>query len=172
MHRPVFVFIDPARILIDPLEYIQCVPHPRRDRQSLELQNLGDETLWIERINSSVSWARPLCKNVEVDPKQRTYVDVFVDGDGLAVGKHTAQLEIVSNSYGGVVRVPIHVFVHEASILQDPIGVDFGTSLSCVATVQDGNPVMVDITLRTPLIPLKAAVFLRSCFSKRTSFRS
>ena len=136
----------PARILIDPTAvYSSVYPISRRDRQSLELQNLGDETLWIERINSSVSWARPLCKNVEVDPKQRTYVDVFVDGDGLAVGKHTAQLEIVSNSYGGVVRVPIHVFVHESSVLQDPIGVDFGTSLSCVATVQDGNPVMVDI---------------------------
>ena len=99
----------------------------------------------IDRISSNCHGLHPLCKNTQVDPRQRTYVDVFIEGDGLPVGKHTAELEIVSNSYGGSVRVPINIQVHELRVLPDPIGVDFGTSLSCVATVRDGDPVLVDI---------------------------
>ena len=136
----------PARIRIEPAVVSSDIyPIARRDRQELVVQNLGDETLQIERISSNLPWVHPLCKNTQVDPRQRTYVDVFIEGDGLPVGKHTAELEIVSNSYGGSVRVPINIHVHELRVLPDPIGVDFGTSLSCVATVRDGDPVLVDI---------------------------
>ena len=136
----------PARIRIEPaVASSDIYPIARRDRQELVVQNLGDETLQIERISSNVPWAHPLCKNLQLSPGQRTYVDVFIEGDGLPVGKHTAELEIVSNSYGGSVRVPINVRVHKLRVLPDPIGVDFGTSLSCVATVRDGDPVLVDI---------------------------
>jgi molecular chaperone DnaK (HSP70) len=136
----------PARIRIEPARVSSNIyPIARRDRQELVLQNLGDEILQIESIRANLPWVHPLCKNSQVDPKQRTYVDVFIEGDGLPVGEHKAELEIVSNSYGGPVRVPIYVRVHERRVLPDPIGVDFGTSLSCVATVRDGDPVLVDI---------------------------
>jgi molecular chaperone DnaK (HSP70) len=138
--------LRPARLRIQPgAVFSDLYPIGRRDRQELELQNIGDEPLDIERISSNKMWLDHLCRNAHVNPRSHVFVDIFLDGKGLSVGQHSAELEIVSNAFGGTVKVPIQAHVHDLQVLTDPIGVDFGTSLSCVATVRDGDPVLVNI---------------------------
>lgn len=141
-----FTVAKPARIRIIPSSVIaELYPIARRDCKELELVNLGDERLEIKNVTSDQTWLKPLCRNFDVSPGGRGYVDLYIDAPDLHIGEHTGQLRIVSNSFGGDVVVSVLARVHDLPPLADPIGVDFGTSLSCVATVRDGDPILIDI---------------------------
>ncbi len=139
-------FRRPPRIRLEPRQLLAKLSRiVRKDRLEVSVENIGDDVLRIGEIKSSELWAEPRCANKLVPPKQRTYVDLYIDGTSLECTSYSGQLRIVSNSFDGVAEVPFLVQVRDLMPLQDAIGVDFGTSLSCVATVKNGDPVLVNI---------------------------
>ena len=117
----------------------------RRDHQQLKVTNLGDEPVKIEGVDSDKGWLTSLCKNSVIPARREGWIDVFVDGTDLPIGAHSGNLIIRSNSYDGLITVCVEADVSKIIALTDAMGVDFGTSLSCIATVRDGKPELVHI---------------------------
>jgi molecular chaperone DnaK (HSP70) len=117
----------------------------RRCRSSIALRNIGSETLRISKTDGDVDWMSTICKIRDVVADSEAFIDILIDGTGLSYGTHTGTVCVESNSHDGRLRIPVVATVSELPMLSDPIGVDFGTSLSCVATVRNGDPVLVDI---------------------------
>ncbi len=120
----------------------------RRQRRSVELTNIGDDPVQIGVIESTnPAWAQPLCRNSLVAPNSSTLLDVILDGTGLKHGRHEADIVVNSSSPGSPCRIHVVVTVREMQNLAEVIGIDFGTSLSCVARVRNGNPELMDINI-------------------------
>lgn len=139
-------FERPARIRLSTPEVCTDLYNIGRRRHcSIAVRNIGSEALRIVKGKSDVEWMSVVCKIRDVVPDSEVFIDLLIDGTGLKVGTHTATALIESNSHDGLLEIPVVVKVCDLPVLSDPIGVDFGTSLSCVATVRDGDPVLVDI---------------------------
>lgn len=117
----------------------------RRVRRELKLSNIGGRPVQINYIRSDKRWAHGQCKNARVEPGKETYADITVEYPDGEIEEPMAVLDIESDGYASPLRIPIRVHLHQLEALEDAIGIDFGTSVSCVARIRNGDPELVDI---------------------------
>ncbi len=141
-----FVFKRPARMRINQRELrVEAYNIGRLRHAELKLENIGVEPFTIASIKTRDPWVSTLYPNRKVAAGRAVFVDVFVDARKLPEGFHETYLEITSDAYDGVQRIPVQVLVRHLPPLTEPIGIDFGTALSCAATVKNGVPELIDL---------------------------
>lgn len=143
-----FNFSRPARVrLLPPKLSLELYNIGRRRHCSVKMQNIGLQPVRILEARAKPEWISVLCKNAEIAAQEEGFLDVFVDATALQNDFYQAELEITTNGYEKVTRVPVETTIRELRPLQSPVGIDFGTSFSCAATVVHGQPVLIDLNL-------------------------
>lgn len=137
-----------ARVIAQPAELdFKVISTRRAQRVALELYNAGGEELIISSISSSVEWARCLAQTpLRIPPGSASIVEVEACGGDQWEGDQAGQLVIHSNSYPNRAQtIPALALFVAPSPYEEYIGIDFGTTASCVAIFERGHPVVIEL---------------------------
>ncbi len=140
--------LRPARLTPQPAEMdFKVISTRRAQRLALELNNAGGEELMISSVESSVEWARCLAETpLRIGSGSTRIVEVEVYGGGQAEGDQTGEIILRSNSYPNPAQsIPVRAKFVEPSPYEEYIGIDFGTTASCVAIFEKGRPVVIEL---------------------------
>jgi molecular chaperone DnaK (HSP70) len=142
-----FTFTRPARLQLETEELLlQVYNIGRRRHQGVKFVNPGNETLTLKgQPKSDAPWLEGYCRNATVLKNQEGYIDIFVDARKLPPGRHEGKVLIESNGHEKSSMLRVQLTVSELKALEEPISIDFGTSISCAATVIDGVPRLIDL---------------------------
>lgn len=142
--------IRPPRLVVEQTELdFGVVSATRTRRLYLTLVNTGGEDLKVAAIKSSEEWVVVIPKSplpLVLNPSQTVTVDVEVRGAEAFDGTHQGEIEITSDSfYGATHAVPFSARIVSPEDYEEFIGIDFGTTASCVAVLdeRDFRPVLL-----------------------------
>ena len=143
-----FTFAKPPRMKLaqDRLQLDVC-NIGRKQHREVKFENIGAESLKILSVKAGpeAPWLSGLCRTKDFLPGSAGYIDVFVDATSLAPEGYSGELIVQTNGYDRSLSVPVDLNVHENPALNEAVGIDFGTSVSCVAIVQDNKPVLIPL---------------------------
>lgn len=134
--------LRPARLTVQPPELDFGVISCKRSRRlSLQLVNVGGEELIIDSIVPSVDWLVSLGQTpFGIQPGNSHIVDIQATGTVEALGAFKEQIKIFSNSYDSSEQiVPFLLKFVDPLPYEDYIGIDFGTTASCVAILDKND---------------------------------
>jgi molecular chaperone DnaK len=143
----------PPRLTVQPSEFDLGVVSTRRSvHLSLTISNSGGEDLIVSSIAAPVGWMQ--CLNqapLTIPPGHSKAVDMLAQASDDLAGDQNSEVIIESNSYQNSIHtIPFRIKFVEPAVYQDYIGVDFGTSASCVAVVFDNKPVVIELDAIEP----------------------
>ncbi len=137
-----FEVTKPPRLAVQPVELDFGVLSAARTRKlPLYLINNGGEELLVESLTPSVGWIECLSKKpfpLCIAPNGRESLEVQLRGSVEIAGDHGGAIKINSNSYQSQLQtIPFVVEVINPEPLEEYIGIDFGTTASCVAVIDE-----------------------------------
>jgi molecular chaperone DnaK (HSP70) len=141
--------VRPARITTQPPELTFGVMSINRSKRlALTIVNSGGEELMVGSIDSPVEWVEPLAETPFcIAPSGSRVIDVEIRGSRELAGDHMGQIIVQSNAYNNAAhKVPFLVSFVEPSPYEEYIGIDFGTTASCVAVLDEHyRPVVLEL---------------------------
>ncbi len=141
--------IRPPRLVAQPqaLDF-KVLLTKRTLRLPLTLVNAGGEDLIVERLVPSANWIECLVETpIEIPPGTSHVFDVKIIGSSDLAGERAAEIAVQSNSYQAASQtVSCRAKFVEPVEYDEYIGIDFGTTASCVAVLDRNNrPVVMEI---------------------------
>jgi molecular chaperone DnaK len=140
--------VRPPRMTVQPSELDLGVISTKRSLHlSLTISNSGGEDLIVSSITSPVEWVQYSDQTpLTILPGHSKVVDVRVQGAAELAGNQGSEITIQSNSYQNSIQtIPFRVKFIEPGVYEDYIGIDFGTSASCVAVLYENKPVVIEL---------------------------
>jgi len=140
----------PPKLIVQP-EDVDLEVISTRSSQNLELQlrNTGGEKLRIEGIDPKVDWLRfqdQVSFPLEIASGGSAKISFYVVGSDELDGAQRAELTIRSDSFQNPVQViPVNVEFRVPQSYKEFIGIDFGTTASCIAVLEDGHARLIAI---------------------------
>ncbi len=115
----------------------------------LELRNTGGERLKVEAIDLKVGWLKfqnQVSFPFEIPSGATRVLDLSATGSEEMAGPQRAELTIRSDSFQNPVHViPVEVEFKVPNVHEEFIGIDFGTTASCIAMLENGQPRLIKI---------------------------
>jgi molecular chaperone DnaK len=140
--------IKPARLVATPTEIDFGVVSTRRLKTfAITIFNSGAEELLVESFVPSVPWIECFVSTPFSVPAGNTVIiDMQACGRQVPEGDSFGELEIKSNSHLNAKQtILIRAKFVEPREYEPHIGIDFGTTASCVAIFEDSHPVIINI---------------------------
>jgi molecular chaperone DnaK len=129
----------PPRLTAQPSELDFGVVSTNRSRRyPLTIFNAGGEDLVVESLSPSVNWIECLVDlPLHIPPGAPRIFDLRVQGSSILAGDREGTITIHSNSYNNSAQpVPFRAAFVEPEPYEEYIGIDFGTTASCVAVLK------------------------------------
>lgn len=140
----------PPRLVLQPTELDFGIISTNRDETlSLILRNNGEEELVIKSVAASLAWVsceanRPFPLHIPAGGSD--ILEVTARGRVEDVGEHRGEITIESNSFQNPAQiVPFVIRTVAPSDYEEYIGIDFGTTASCIAVISDQQPFLLPI---------------------------
>ncbi|HEY7544403.1 MAG TPA: Hsp70 family protein, partial [Blastocatellia bacterium] len=140
--------LRPARLTIQPPEIdFKVISTRRPQRFEVLLYNAGGEELIVSSVESSVEWARCLTETpLRIDSGSTSIIEVEACGSDQTEGDQAGETILNSNSHPNAAQsIPVRAKFITPSAYEEYIGIDFGTTASCVAIFEKGHPVVIDL---------------------------
>jgi molecular chaperone DnaK (HSP70) len=141
--------VRPARITTQPGELVFGVMSTTRTKRfALTIVNGGGEELIVDSLASPVEWLEFATEAPFRVPQGASFVvDVQIFGSQELAGDHIGQITIHSNAHNNRAHnVPFTGSFVEPSPYGEYIGIDFGTTASCVAVLDEHyRPVVIEL---------------------------
>jgi molecular chaperone DnaK len=153
-HEPIAIdvaidAVRPARITTQPAELAFGVMSTGRSKRlALTIVNGGGEELLVESLASSIEWVKFFTETpIRIPGGVSFAMDVQINGSRDLAGDQTGHITIQSNAYKNQShRVPFRASFVEPAPYEEYIGIDFGTTASCVAVLDEHfKPVVIEL---------------------------
>jgi molecular chaperone DnaK len=145
----------PRNLTVQPAEYIDFGVVSTRRPQTFTLQLLntgGDDSLTVESVELKPPCPWATFKNAtpfpaDIAPGGELPLEILLDGAGVAPDAYDGELVVRSNSYGNPAQsIPFGIEFKEPKVFDGYMGIDFGTTASCVAVLEKKHlrPLAID----------------------------
>ncbi|MDT5268221.1 MAG: molecular chaperone DnaK [Acidobacteriota bacterium] len=145
----------PRYLTVQPSEFIDfgVVSTRRPQTFTLQLRNTGvADSLTVESAELKPPYPWATFKNTtsfpaDITPSGTLFLELQLDGSGVTPDAYDGELVVRSNSYGNPVQsIPFGIEFKEPKVFDGYMGIDFGTTASCVAVLEKNilRPLAID----------------------------
>jgi len=145
-----FQAMRPPKLVVRPEEVNLDVVSTLGSRHiELELRNTGGERLKVEAIDLKAGWLKfqnQVSFPFEILSGSTKVLDLYATGSEELAGPQRAEVTIRSDSFQNPLQViPVEVEFVVPVDHKEFIGIDFGTTASCIAMLENGQPRLIPI---------------------------